>query len=138
MLAVAGEIALQAPIMGQNKLNEIAVYRRKLAVLEKELQSFNRKLLALPAKFGFKSVEQLVDALRTAAGGKATVKVPAPAKGEKKRKARAVITPELKQKLKAMVEADKTGDQIAKALGISVPSVHNIKKELGLVKARKK
>jgi len=35
-----------------------------------------------------------------------------------------------------MVEANKTGQEIAKALGISAPSVQNIKKALGMVKAR--
>ena len=31
----------------------------------------------------------------------------------------------------------KTGGEIAKAIGISLPSVQNIKKELGLVKKRR-
>ncbi len=35
-----------------------------------------------------------------------------------------------------MVEGDKTGAEIAKSLGISLPSVQNIKKALGLVKKR--
>jgi DNA-binding CsgD family transcriptional regulator len=38
--------------------------------------------------------------------------------------------------VKKLVEGGKTGSQIAKALGISLPSVQNIKKSLGLVKAR--
>jgi DNA-binding CsgD family transcriptional regulator len=38
--------------------------------------------------------------------------------------------------VKAAVEAGRTGAQIAKEFGISVPSVQNIKKELGLVKKR--
>jgi DNA-binding CsgD family transcriptional regulator len=35
-----------------------------------------------------------------------------------------------------MVDAGKTGAEIAKELKISLPSVQNIKKALGLVKAR--
>jgi hypothetical protein len=35
-----------------------------------------------------------------------------------------------------MVDSGKTGAQIAEALSISLPSVQNIKKALGLVKER--
>lgn len=125
--------------MVTDKLKKLQKYQREMAKIEKEIAGFDRKLLALPGKFGFKTVDALVDALRAAAktgGGKASSAAPkATASG---RKPRAVITPETKQKVKAMVADDKTGAQIAKALNISLPSVQNIKKELGLVKARKK
>jgi hypothetical protein len=61
----------------------------------------------------------------------------APRAAGKKRGKRARITPELKAQVKILVEAGKTGTVIAKELGISLPSVQNIKKEFGLVKARK-
>lgn len=121
--------------MVTDKLKQLEKYQREMVKLEKELAGFNRKLLGLPGKFGFKSMDAFIDALRAAAkasgvkAGKATA-----ASG---RKPRAKITPETKQKVKAMVQADKTGAEIAKALNISLPSVQNIKKELGLVKARK-
>lgn len=51
---------------------------------------------------------------------------------------RAVITDKTRAKVKELVKAGKTGGQIAKATGISLPSVQNIKKALGLVEARKK
>lgn len=44
----------------------------------------------------------------------------------------------MKAEVKKLVQAEKTGPQIARAVGISLPSVQNIKKELGLVKAKKK
>jgi hypothetical protein len=119
--------------MVTDKLKKLEQYQREMAKLEKELAGFNRKLLTLPAKYGFKSMDAFIDALRVAGksgGGKA----PAMSIG---RKPRAVITTETKQKVKSMVQADKTGAEIAKALNISLPSVQNIKKELGLVKARK-
>jgi hypothetical protein len=53
-----------------------------------------------------------------------------------KRRRRAVITDETRSSVKKLVGSGKTGTQIAKALGISLPSVQNIKKALGLVKAR--
>jgi DNA-binding CsgD family transcriptional regulator len=36
--------------------------------------------------------------------------------------------------VKKLVKAGKSGSQIAKAVGISLPSVQNVKKALGLVK----
>jgi DNA-binding CsgD family transcriptional regulator len=40
--------------------------------------------------------------------------------------------------VKKLVAAGKTGNEIAEALSISLPSVQNIKKALGLVQKRKK
>jgi hypothetical protein len=119
--------------MVTDKLQKIREYQREMAKLEKELAKFNSKLAVLPAKYGFKSMDAFIDALRASQGGK----VKAGGSTASGRKPRAVITAETKQKVKAMVNDGKTGDQIAKALNISLPSVQNIKKELGLVKARK-
>jgi hypothetical protein len=122
--------------MVTDKLKQLHEYQRQMVKLEKELAGFNRKLVALPGKFGFKSMDAFIDALRDASksGGKAA---PARTGATFGRKPRAVITTETKQKVKALVNDGKTGAQIAKALNISLPSVQNIKKELGLVKARK-
>ena len=48
----------------------------------------------------------------------------------------AKITDQTRSEVKKLVEGGKTGAEIAKALKISLPSVQNIKKALGLVKAR--
>ena len=47
-----------------------------------------------------------------------------------------MITDETRAQVKKMVDAGKTGAEIAESLKISVPSVQNIKKALGLVKER--
>lgn len=120
--------------MVTDKLNKLRKYQREMAKIEKELAGFNAKLAALPGKYGFKSMDSFIDALRATKSGANPKASGAKSSG---RKARATITPEMKQKLKALVGAGKTGSQIAKQLGISLPSVQNIKKELGLVKARK-
>lgn len=60
----------------------------------------------------------------------------AAAKAEKKPRGRARITDEVKAKVNELVKEGKSGSQIAKLLGISLPSVQNIKKASGLVKAR--
>jgi hypothetical protein len=120
--------------MGQNKLQELAKYQQKVAALEKELGKVQRKLLALPGKFGFRSVAELIAALREAekSGGTA----PKIRVGKVGRRKRAKITPEMKARVKSLTADGKTGAEIAKVVGISLPSVQNIKKELGLVKKR--
>ena len=47
-----------------------------------------------------------------------------------------MITDQTRSQVKKMVNDGKTGAEIAKAVGISLPSVQNIKKALGLVKER--
>lgn len=131
--------------MVTDKMKELEAARARLADLEKSLASeLNKELAGLPAKFGFDNVEAFVTAVR-AAGGVRRGRPPGSGKksgvatetGKKKRRPRAVITDETRAELKQLVEAGKTGAEIAKALDISVPSVHNIKKALGLVKKKK-
>lgn len=122
--------------MASDPYSQLADYRRKVAALEKQLSKSHQKLRRAPAKYGFKSMEAFIAALR-AANGTAS----APTRGKSVaaggRKARAKVTDETKAKVKEMVKAEKTGAEIAKALDISLPTVQNIKKELGLVQARK-
>jgi hypothetical protein len=70
-------------------------------------------------------------------GPAGAAKTTAPAKG-KKRRTRAVVTDATRGEVKQLVEAGKTGAEIAKAVGVSLPTVQNIKKALGLVLKRKK
>lgn len=115
-----------------NKLKELESAKAKIADLEKSIAAeLNKELAALPGKFGFDSMEAFVKAVK-AAGGKRSGK----GAGGKKRRTRAVITDATRAEVKKLVEAGKTGGQIAKAVGISLPSVQNIKKALGLVKKR--
>ena len=44
----------------------------------------------------------------------------------------------MKDKIKGALQAGKPGATVAAEFGISLPSVYNIKKAFGLVKARKK
>lgn len=129
--------------MVSDKIKKLEAARDKVANLEQSIASeLNKELAALPAKYGFASVDSFIAALKTAGGGRrrgrpgrATKSAKATAVGRKRRK-RAVITDETRGSLKKMVEAGKTGTEIAKALRISLPSVQNIKKALGLVKKR--
>ncbi|OAM87023.1 hypothetical protein AW736_25335 [Termitidicoccus mucosus] len=135
--------------------------KAKVAELENSLEKeIKQKLSRLHTEFGFSDLESFIKALKYAAGAprpgrkpgrpakaakaakveKAPAVAPkaekAPKAAGKKRGKRARITPELKAQVKTLVEAGKTGAVIAKELGISLPSVQNIKKEFGLVKKR--
>lgn len=117
-------------------LNEkLEAARAAVAKLENELASKQaQELASLPSKYGFVNLKTFIRALKAAAGGKS---YKGSTKAGQTRK-RAIINEETKAKVKALVAGGKTGLEIAAAVGISVPSVHNIKKELGLTKARKK
>lgn len=124
-----------------NQIKEIEAARAKIAALEKSVEAaINKELASLPAKYGFASVQAFAQAVKAAAGGGGRGRASAKATGAggKKRRTRAVITDATRADVKKMVEAGKSGGAIAKALKISLPSVQNIKKALGLVKPRKK
>lgn len=121
-------------------IKELEAARAKVAELENSLAKERmQKLAGLHREYGFDSLDSFIKALKRSGDsprrGRAA-KPAAVAGGKKKRSKRARITPEVKEKVKAAVSAGKTGAEIAKEFGISVPSVQNIKKEFGLVKSR--
>ena len=123
-------------------VKELEAAKAKVVELQQSLEKeLTQKLSRLPYEYGFDDLSSFIQALKSAAGarkgGRGRGKAVKAAKPGKRGK-RARITPEIKAQVKAMVNDEKTGAQIAKELGISLPSVQNIKKELGLVKARKK
>ena len=133
-----------------DQIAELEKAKAKLAQAEAKLAADRTSALAkLPGDYGYASLNEFIKAL-TAAAGKAkkvkAAKAPKAAKAAKAAKApkaakaakrgRTKITPELKAQVIAAVKADKSGAEIAKAFGISLPSVQNIKKEAGLVKSR--
>ncbi len=125
--------------MATNKLKELEAARAKLANLEQAIASELRsELAALPAQYGFATAREFAAAVLSASGARRgrKPKGAAAASTGGKRRRRAVITDETRASVKKMVEGGKTGSEIAKALSISLPSVQNIKKALGLVKKR--
>ncbi|MFH1499921.1 MAG: helix-turn-helix domain-containing protein [Verrucomicrobiota bacterium] len=139
-----------------DKLNQLEAAKAKVAELEKSVLSERELALAsLPHDFGFGNLNDFIKALKAASAksgkgkgrkGAKAVKAPKAAKAPKGAKAakaaksgkrtRTKITPELKAQVIAAVQEGKSGAEISKATGISLPSVQNIKKEAGLVKAR--
>lgn len=123
-------------------IKELETARNRVAELEKAVAAqMTAELAGLPAKYGFADLNGLIAALKAAAGvgRKARKAKAAPVAGAAlgSRRKRATITDATRAEVKTMVEAGKTGAEIAAALGISPPSVQNIKKALGLVKAGK-
>jgi len=119
-------------------IKELEATKAKVASLEESIASqLDKELSELPAKYGFESAQAFIKAVAAATGGRNTKRGVKAAKSEgSKRRKRAKITDETRAELKSLVEAGKSGAEIAAALGISLPSVQNIKKALGLVKSR--
>jgi hypothetical protein len=121
-----------------DNIKELAALKAKAAALEKQVAiERNKKLAALPEEFGFESSADFLEAFRNAASktrrGSANRPVSKPT-----RRRRAKITDETRAEVKKLVASGKTGAEIASSTGISLPSVQNIKKALGLVAKRGK
>lgn len=125
-----------------DQLAELEKAKAKIAQAEAKLAADRVAALAkLPGDYGYSNLNDFIKALKSAAGKGGKVKkagkaAKAPKAAKAGKRTRAKITPELKQAVIADVHAGKSGAEIAKAHGISLPSVQNIKKEAGLVKAR--
>ncbi len=120
--------------MAKNIQQALAAARAKVSKLEQAIVAKrNRQLANLHAEHGFDSVASFIKALKAAASGKRG----ATASSGPRRK-RSVITADTKAKVKALAQSGKTGAEIAKSVGISLPSVQNIKRELGLTRTAKK
>ena len=126
-----------------DKIKKLEASKAKLAALEKSVaRELRHELASLPSKYGFDGLSAFFKAVRSASSGGGAGKARRAAKaakkaGGRKRRRRAVITDATRAEVKKLSEAGKTGAEIAKAVGISLPSVQNVKKALGLVKSRK-
>ncbi len=129
--------------MISNTLKAIKETKSKLAALEKKASAEQKKrIVNLHTDAGFSTRAELIEALQALGGGakkprgrKAAKKAAGKAK---KRIKRTVITPELKQGIIAALKAGGKGTAVAAKFGVSVPTLHNIKKAAGLTKSRKK
>ena len=124
--------------MVTDKIKELEATRAKLAELESSVAvELHKELAALPTGYGFDSVAAFLKAVKAAAGKRGSRKArSATASAPAGKRKRAKITDETRAEVKKLLEEGKTGAEIAKAVGISLPSVQNIKKALGLVAVR--
>ena len=106
------------------KIKELEAARAKVDELEQKIAAERTaELAALPASFGFAGIAAFVKAVRAAAGGKPVKRRKArkarkaagkPKKQPKKKtRTRAKITDETRAEVKKLVEAKKTGAEIA-------------------------
>lgn len=133
--------------MFNEQLAKIEKAKAEIAAAEAKLAADRVAALArLPSEYGYDNLNGFIKAVKAAYGkggkvakgkpGRKAKAAAAPKAAKAKKGKRAKITDEVKAQVKALAEAGKTGQEIAKALGISAPSVQNIKKAFGLVKAR--
>ena len=124
-------------------VKELDQAKAKLVELEmKAAKQSSAALTSLPGEYGFSNLDEFIKAVRDAVesrrGRKPKKKAGKSVSSSPKSGKRAKITAEIKEQVKTLVAKGETGATIAKSLGISLPSVQNIKKELGLVKSRSK
>ncbi|HTQ30556.1 MAG TPA: helix-turn-helix domain-containing protein [Opitutaceae bacterium] len=119
--------------MVASTLKELATAQAKLAELRQTVaKELSRELAALPTRYGFNDTAAFIAAIKAASGSRRAAKTKS--SGQRKTRKRAKITDATRAKVKKLVEAGKTGVTIAKKLSISLPSVQNIKKALGLTR----
>ena len=137
-LAMIWRVRLTGGTMVISKIKKLAAAREKLAHLELVVENELRQELSLLHKhFGFSDVKSFLKAVRAAAGGgRRKAGRPKKAATVLKTRKRAVITAAMRAKVVKLVKAGMPGSKIATKVGISLPSVQNIKKAAGLVQAR--
>lgn len=108
--------------------------KAKVAQLEAAIAAeLTSELATLPARYGIETTKAFLTAVKAASGIRRG-RVPATMKSAGRRlRKRAKITDATRAEVKKLVEAGKTGREIAKTVGISLPSVQDIKKAAGLV-----
>src|SRR5690606_18374080 len=116
----------------------------ELADLRRQVEARQRKRLAsLHTELGFSSADELISAIRSASSGgssagrptRTKAAAPAPAAGGRASK-RARITPEMRREIEAALLGGEKGATVARRFGISYPSLHKIKTQIGLVTQR--
>jgi DNA invertase Pin-like site-specific DNA recombinase len=120
-----------------NHIKELEAAKAKVVELESAIiTERHQALITLPAQLGYSDVVELIAALREAHRASKTPRIAKKSAVKEGAGSRAKITDEVRAEVKKLIEAGKSGAEIATAVGISLPSVQNIKKQLGLVKAR--
>jgi len=125
-----------------DQIQDLNAARAKVAELEKIIAAqLNQELISLPGKYGYSDMNEFIAALKAVAGTRRKSRVGSAASksdsGNGDRRKRATITDAVRANVKRLVEEGKTGAEVAQELGISLPSVQNIKKSLGLVRQSK-
>ena len=111
---------------------DVQKQRRKYLALEKEWRKTEGKLLDLPKRLGFDSIDSLIQALRRVSSTTSLSK----RNTKPARRKRTMITAQIREEVKKLLLGGNSSARVASVVNISVPSVSNIKKQLGLVKPK--
>lgn len=94
----------------------------------------SEELAQLPDRYGFLHVEDFLAAVRISHAEWARDRgLPSPARS---RKPRAKITHSIREQVRELVRNGRTAAEIARLLDISLPTVSNLKRDLGLTRPR--
>jgi hypothetical protein len=130
--------------MTNDLLKQLQKKEAELEDLRRRVQAEQRKrLVSLHDELGFRSTEELVSALRAASGGGAarvprrspTAVARAAAAGPRDSK-HARLSVDMRKQIKAALTAGQKGAVVAREFGISYPTLHKIKTEMGMVTPR--
>lgn len=114
------------------KQTEITDLKAKLENLENEAaQELDSALKSLPGQFGFEDAKAFMNAFASANG------IRVAKGGSTDRKPRTAISDEKRAAIVTDLKAGMSGVDVATKHEVSLASVQNIKKDAGLVKARK-
>ena len=121
-----------------DKIAELNATKAKLTALEQSIAAeMSAELAALPARYGFENVAAFAAAVVAARGAKPRRGRPPAAKPPGKKRTRVKITDAMRSEVKKLAKAGKAGLEIARAVGISLASVQNIKKAAGITRVRR-
>jgi len=107
-----------------DQLQQLQTAKAHVAELEQKVAAERKQALAaLPAQYGYKTMQDLIAELQALGGSRTKY---------------TRLNDESRTSIRRMLEAGKTGEEIASATGISRATIQNVKAQLGLVKKRAK
>jgi len=119
-----------------DNINALNAAKARISKLERLIDKrLPRELATLPGVYGFTNVGLFLRAVKAAATKRG---LPAKKSAILKHRKRAKITDAIRAKVRSGLKSGKTCAQMAKELRISLPSVQNIKKALGLMRKSKR
>lgn len=95
-----------------------------VAAREAAAKDQNDKINALPAHFGVENLDAVMKLIRKSQ------------KGVVGRKSRSKVTDEIRARVIELSKEGKTGSEVSKTVGLSLPTIQAIRKAGGLVKVR--
>ncbi len=136
VIVMTNQYELLLSTMVDDLFRKLQKKEAEVETLRRQVEAKQRKRLAsLHKELGFSSVEELIAALRGASRGAKPRAVAAGGESMRASK-RARVTPDMRQRIEAALQAGEKGAAVARKFGISYPTLHKIKTQVGLVTPR--